>query len=169
VTDRSKNKASLNVTGIKDEVPPVVTLTQSPIPNPFSPAPFTPGDDDVTVLRFTTVGAASSRVDVYSKSTGAQVGGAAIIQFTGDVTDTIVTWNGSGQNDGQYRMVVTAVDGHGLTAEVSSEVTIDVTPFTLTSVSITPREISPENADGVNDFAVISYSVNGPHYMTVVI
>ena len=160
VTDKGGNRAAVTVKGVKDVVPPVVTLTQSPIPNPFSPA-VTSGEDDVTAIRYTTTGAVFSRVDIYSKATGVLVTGKPIFTATGDGTDTRVVWDGSGQPDGLYRVLVTAVDGNGLTAEVSSEVEIDNTPFALTGVTITPTKLSPENADGVNDFASISYAVGG--------
>ena len=65
------------------------------------------------------------------------------------------------QSDGLYRVLVVGVDGHGLKTEVSSEVEIDNTPFALDGRIDHACGDQPENADGVSDFATISYTVGG--------
>ena len=71
VTDRSGNKTKSTVTGGRTIVA-CGDDDATPIPNPFSPA-TTPGQDDATTLRYTTAGAATSRVEIYSKASGTLV------------------------------------------------------------------------------------------------
>ncbi|MBI4178498.1 VWA domain-containing protein, partial [bacterium] len=163
VYDLSRNISTGKATAIKDVTPPQVTLVQSATPTPFSPN-ATPGEQDITSFIYSTLEAVSSRVDIISKLTGATV--KSYGPFTGDTTSAEIRWSGTDEAgaflaDGLYQFIITAIDGHGLTAKVTGEVRIDNTPFALSDVNVSNSTFSPQNQDGVKDNAIVSYKVVG--------
>ncbi len=140
-----------------DLLPPTISNLQA------SPSPFSPNGDgvkDTTYIQYslseqcatatiTLKNSSNSTVRVLTGDTGA---GANEVAWNGRHTDGYIL------PDGLYTFTVRAVDPGGNSAQLSGSVRIATALPTITSVSATPSEISP-NGDGINENSTISFTV----------
>ncbi|MFB6357415.1 MAG: Ig-like domain repeat protein, partial [bacterium] len=144
-----------------DRSQPVITIDSTPSPNPFSPD-VTPGINDSTDLTYSTTGADQSFVNVVSKQSGDVMVNQLEGTVSGDTSNRTVTWDGQpNEGDGDYQMIVKAVDDAGNVAEKKAVVEINNTPFDVSDVSRSPSVISPANEDGNFDTSFITMKVSG--------